>query len=49
MGKAVKKKRKVRAEPIEKTQSFLCSVDAYETLCCTGYTGYHKILRSWPE
>lgn len=38
MGKAVKKKRKVRAEPIEKTQSFLCSVDAYETLCCTGYT-----------
>lgn len=31
-----KKKSKTRAEP--KTQSFLCSMDAYDVLCCSGYT-----------
>lgn len=31
-----KKKNKTRAEP--KTQSFLCSMDAYDVLCCSGYT-----------
>jgi HK97 family phage portal protein len=32
-----KKKSKTRAEP-GKTQSFLCSMDAYDVLCCSGYT-----------
>lgn len=38
MSKSAKKKRKVRAEPTMKTSSFLCSVDAYNVLCSTGYT-----------
>lgn len=37
MAKSKKKKRQARAEPTT-TQSFFCSVDAYETLCCSGYT-----------
>ena len=36
MGKEKKKKRQTRAEPDKK--AFLCSIDAYDTLCCTGYT-----------
>lgn len=36
MSKTEKKKRKVRAEP--QAGTYLCSLDAYETLCCTGYT-----------
>ena len=31
-------KRKTRAEPTTKTMSFLCSADAYDSLCGTGYT-----------
>ncbi len=38
MGKSEKKKRKARAEPEKRSASFLCSVDAYETLCGIGYT-----------
>lgn len=37
MAKSKKKKRQARAKPTT-TQSFFCSVDAYETLCCSGYT-----------
>lgn len=40
MGKEKKKKRRARAEP--KASTFLCSMDAYETLCCTGYTKLSK-------
>lgn len=40
MGKEKKKKRQARAEP--KASTFLCSMDAYETLCCTGYTKLSK-------
>lgn len=40
MGKEKKKKRQVRAEP--KASTYLCSIDAYETLCCTGYTKLSK-------
>ena len=38
MGKAKKKKRQARAEPVNTVQTFLCSSDAYDTLCCSGYT-----------
>lgn len=38
MGKAKKKKRQARAEPANAVQTFLCSSDAYDTLCCSGYT-----------
>lgn len=38
MGKAKKKKRQARAEPVSEVQSFLCSTEAYDTLCCSGYT-----------
>ena len=38
MGKAKKKKRQARAEPVSVVQSFLCSTEAYDTLCCSGYT-----------
>lgn len=38
MSKTVKKKKKVRAEPEKKQASFLCTLDAYETLCGQGYT-----------
>ena len=38
MGKSEKKKQKARAEPKKRTASFLCTVDAYETLCGAGYT-----------
>lgn len=38
MSKKDKKKRKARAEPKNATNTFLCSVDAYESLCCSGYT-----------
>ena len=31
---AKKKKKQTRAEPV----SYLCSMEAYETLCCSGYT-----------
>ena len=37
MGKGKKKKRQVRAEP-SNTAAFLCSLDAYDMLCCSGYT-----------
>lgn len=38
MGKEKKKKRQTRAEPGKSEMAFLCSMDAYDTLCCTGYT-----------
>lgn len=38
MGKDKKKKRQTRAEPGKSETAFLCSMDAYNTLCCTGYT-----------
>ena len=38
MGKAKKKKRQARAEPANAVQTLLCSSDAYDTLCCSGYT-----------
>lgn len=38
MSKKDKKKRKAREEPVSSTNSFLCSVNAYETLCSNGYT-----------
>ncbi len=37
MGKEKKKKKQTRAEP-GATEMFLCSMDAYDTLCCSGYT-----------
>lgn len=37
MSKVDKKKKKVRAEPQEKAQSFLCSMEAFETLCGGSY------------
>ena len=33
-----RRKAKTRAEPQSKTVSYLCSPDAYETLCVSGYT-----------
>lgn len=38
MAKGKKKKSQARAEPANSEQMFLCSLDAYETLCCSGYT-----------
>ena len=39
MGKSKKKNRnRTRAAPSQSSTSYLCSMDAYETLCCTGYT-----------
>ena len=38
MSRASKKKRNARAEPQKRNTVCLCSLDAYETLCCTGYT-----------
>lgn len=39
MGKKDTKKKKTRAEPINNgSKVWLCSYDAYETLCCSGYT-----------
>ena len=38
MGKSKRKKRQVRAEPAKSTTTFLCSMEAYDTLCCSGYT-----------
>lgn len=38
MAKGKKKKSQARAEPTSKGTTFLCSVDAYDTLCCSGYT-----------
>lgn len=42
MGKEKKKKRQARAEPSKSANTFLCSMEAYETLCCTGYTKLSK-------
>lgn len=33
-----KKRKRARAEPEKRNATFLCSVDAYNTLCCVGYT-----------
>lgn len=33
-----KKRKRARAEPQKRSSTFLCSVDAYNTLCCAGYT-----------
>lgn len=33
-----KKRKRARAEPEKGNATFLCSVDAYNTLCCAGYT-----------
>lgn len=33
-----KKRKRARAEPQKRSATFLCSVDAYNTLCCAGYT-----------
>lgn len=33
-----KKRKRARAEPQKRSTTFLCSVDAYNTLCCAGYT-----------
>lgn len=33
-----KKRKRARAEPQKRSETFLCSVDAYNTLCCAGYT-----------
>ena len=33
-----KKRKRARAEPRKRSATFLCSVDAYDTLCCAGYT-----------
>lgn len=33
-----KKRKRARAEPKKRSTTFLCSVDAYNTLCCAGYT-----------
>ncbi len=38
MAKGKKKKSQARAEPANSEQMYLCSLDAYETLCCSGYT-----------
>lgn len=38
MGKEKKKKRQARAEPGKSEMAFLCTTEAYDTLCCTGYT-----------
>lgn len=38
MSKKSKKKKHVRAEPKGKNISFLCSTNAYDVLCCEGYT-----------
>ena len=38
MGKEKKKKRQARAEPDANLKSFLCTAEAYDTLCCIGYT-----------
>lgn len=32
-----KKRKRARAEPQKRSSTFLCSVDAYNTLCCAGY------------
>lgn len=42
MEKKKKKKRQARAEPNKSVSTFLCSMDAYGTLCCTGYTKLSK-------
>ena len=33
-----KKRKRARAEPKKRSSTFLCSLDAYNTLCCSGYT-----------
>ena len=38
MGKKKSKRKQTRAEPANTTQAFLCTVDAYDTLCSSGYT-----------
>ena len=40
MSKKNRRKKQARAEPKQSRtlQSFLCSTEAYDTLCCTGYT-----------
>lgn len=39
MSKKNRRKKQARAEPKQTAlQSFLCSTEAYDTLCCTGYT-----------
>lgn len=38
MSKRKKKNSQARAEPQNQKTAFLCSTEAYETLCCTGYT-----------
>lgn len=38
MSKKDKKKRKARAEPQIRSSAFLCSTEAYEMLCSSGYT-----------
>ena len=38
MGKSRKKKSQARAEPSKSEMAFLCTTEAYDTLCCTGYT-----------
>lgn len=37
MGKS-KKKRNAREKPLNGSVAFLCSTEAYDTLCCSGYT-----------
>lgn len=38
MGKKAKKRTRTRAQPKNATTSFLCSTEAYDMLCCSGYT-----------
>ena len=38
MGKSKKKNSQARAEPQKSSTAFLCSMEAYDMLCCTGYT-----------
>lgn len=38
MGKSKKKKRQARAEPAKRSMVFVNSMEAYDTLCCGGYT-----------
>lgn len=38
MGKSKKKNSQARAEPQKRSTAFLCSMEAYDMLCCTGYT-----------
>lgn len=38
MSKKNRRKKQARAEPQNTIKSFLCTADAYDTLCCTGYT-----------